>query len=108
MVSLINLLISLLNGAERFKAETIQYREFEVTNPSQREQAIVKMAERKSNVIIGIGFAQADAINKVAGENPELYFAIVDSVVDQPNVQCLLWSKKDLKQKLEFSIENLE
>ena len=30
--------------------------EFEVTNPSQREQAIAKMAERKSNVIIGIRF----------------------------------------------------
>ena len=46
---------SAYEGAERFKEETgIQYREFEVTNPSQREQAIVKMAERKSNVIVGM------------------------------------------------------
>ncbi len=87
---------SAYDGAERFKAETgIQYREFEVTNPSQREQAIAKMAERKSNVIVGIGFAQADAINKVAGENPELYFAIVDSVVDQPNVQSIVFKEQE-------------
>ena len=87
---------SAYEGAERFKEETgIQYREFEVTNPSQREQAIVKMAERKSNVIVGIGFAQADAINKVAGENPELYFAIVDSVVDQPNVQSIVFKEQE-------------
>ena len=40
---------SAYDGAERFKEETgIEYREFEVTNPSQREQAIAKMAERKS------------------------------------------------------------
>ena len=87
---------SAYDGAERFKEETgIEYREFEVTNPSQREQAIAKMAERKSNVIIGIGFAQADAINKVAGENPDLYFAIVDSVVDQPNVQSIVFKEEE-------------
>ena len=59
-------------------------------NPSQREQAIAKMAERMAiNVIIGIGFAQADAINKVERENPDLYFAIVDSVVDV--AQCAVY-----------------
>ena len=45
-------------------------------------------------MIIGIGFAQADAINKVAGENPDLYFAIVDSVVDQPKfVQSIVFKE---------------
>lgn len=35
------------NGAERFKSDTgIQYREFEVTNPAMREQALCNMARR--------------------------------------------------------------
>ena len=41
------------DGAERFKEETgIAYREFEVTNETQREQAIRKMAQRGANPIV--------------------------------------------------------
>ena len=48
------------NGAERFKKETgIAYREFEVTNEAQREQALRNMARRGSQITVGIGFAQA-------------------------------------------------
>ena len=50
------------NGAEKFKSESgIEYREFEVTNPSQREQAMRNMARRGATVIIAMGFAQAAA-----------------------------------------------
>lgn len=87
---------SAYTGAEKFKKETgIGYREFEVTSPSQREQAIRKMAERKSDVIIGIGFAQADAIGKVSKENPKLKFVIVDAVVDNPNVQSIVFKEQE-------------
>lgn len=83
-------------GAEKFKEETgISYLEFEVTNPSQREQAIRKMAERKSDLIVGIGFAQADAISKVAKENLNLKFAIIDAVVDSPNVQSIIFKEQE-------------
>ena len=48
------------NGAERFKKETgIAYREFEVTSEAQREQALRNMARRGSQIVVGIGFAQA-------------------------------------------------
>lgn len=87
---------SAYKGAEKFKAETgIAYREFEITNPSQREQAIRKMAEKKSNLIVGIGFAQANAIDKVSKENPDLKFAIVDSVVNNPNVQSIVFKEQE-------------
>ena len=60
------------DGAERFKKETgISYREFEVTSPTQREQAIRNMAKRGANVVVGIGFAQAAAIEKAAKEFPK-------------------------------------
>ena len=87
---------SAYRGAEQFKGETgIIYREFEVTNPSQREQAIRRMAEKKSDLIIGIGFAQANAIDRVSKENPDLKFAIVDAEVSNPNVQSILFKEQE-------------
>jgi basic membrane protein A and related proteins len=84
------------NGAERYKKETGKpYLEFEVTNPTQREQAIRRMAERGANPIIGIGFSQADAIGKVAKEFPKLNFAIIDMVVEQPNVQSVVFKEHE-------------
>ena len=56
-------------GAESYKAESgDSYREFEVTNPAQREQALRKMAQRGSDPVVGIGFAQAPAMEVVATE----------------------------------------
>lgn len=87
---------SAYTGAERFKSETgISYREFEVTNPSQREQAITRMAKKNSDLIIGIGFAQADAIDKVSKANPKIKFVIVDSVVNNPNVQSVVFKEQE-------------
>ena len=87
---------SAYNGVEKFKKENNNpYREFEVTSPSQREQAIRKMAQRGSDIIVGIGFAQADAIGKVASDNPNLKFAIVDSVVNAPNVQSIVFKEEE-------------
>ncbi len=84
------------NGVERFKKETgISYREFEVTNAAQREQAMRNMARRGSDPIIGVGFAQASAVEKVAKEFPELRFAIIDMVVDLPNVQSIVFKEHE-------------
>src|ERR1041385_6204288 len=75
-------------GAERFKKETgIAYREFEVTNEAQREQALRNMAGRNANIVVGIGFARASGMEKVAREFPAVKFAIIDAVVELPNVQ---------------------
>ncbi|WP_068315542.1 BMP family lipoprotein [Polycladidibacter hongkongensis] len=83
-------------GAEAFKAKTgIKYREFEVTNPSQREQALRNFARRGMNPIVGIGFAQASAMEKVAKEFPDTKFAIVDSVVDLPNVRSVVFKEQE-------------
>src|SRR5438034_9128338 len=63
------------NGAERFKKETgVSYRDFEVTNEAQREQALRNMARRSASIVVGIGFAQATGIEKVAKEFPKLKF----------------------------------
>ena len=67
------------NGVKKFTDETgIDVMEFEVTNETQREQAMRRMAERGATVILGVGFAQADAISKVAAEYPDKQFSIID------------------------------
>jgi basic membrane protein A len=84
------------NGAERFKKETgIPYREFEVTAEAQREQALRNMARRGSQIVVAIGFGQASGVEKVAKEFPNVKFAIVDAVVDLPNVQSIVFKEHE-------------
>jgi basic membrane protein A len=84
------------NGAERFRKETaIVYREFEVTGEAQREQAVRNMARRGSQVVVSIGFSQASGLEKVAREFPATKFAIVDAVVNAPNVQSIVFKEHE-------------
>jgi basic membrane protein A len=84
------------NGAERFKEETGQaYAEFEVQQAAQREQAIRRFAERGHDPVVGIGFAQAEAMSKVAAEFPDTNFALVDMVVDLPNVRSVVFNEHE-------------
>ena len=83
-------------GMEQWKKETgSNYLDFEISNESQREQAIRRMAERGASPIIGIGFGQASSIEKVAKEFPKLKFAIIDMVVDLPNVQSVVFKEQE-------------
>jgi basic membrane protein A len=77
------------NGIKRFTDETgVEVMEFEVTNEAQREQAMTRMVSRGATVVLGVGFGQADAIDKVAGENPDVMFSIIDvSWLDKPNLR---------------------
>ena len=84
------------DGVEKFRKETgMKYREFEVKNPTQREQAVRKMAQRGSDPVLGVGFAQASAIEKGAKAFPDTRFAIIDMVVMQPNVQSIVFKEHE-------------
>jgi len=52
-------------------------------------------AQDKVDLIIGVGFLQADAINKVAAEFPNQKFAVVDTVIDRPNVMSLTFREHE-------------
>lgn len=77
------------NGIKKFSAETgVEVMEFEVTNEAQRQQAMEKMVQRGATVVLGVGFAQADAISAVAAANPDVKFSIIDvSWLDHPNLR---------------------
>jgi basic membrane protein A and related proteins len=52
-------------------------------------------AQREFDLIIGVGFAQKEAIKKVAAQFPKCHFAIVDSEVDEPNVRSLMFEEHE-------------
>lgn len=83
-------------GAERFKKETnIAVAEFEPSNETQFEQALRRFAQRGQDPIIAVGFAQAVALDKVAREFPNIHFTVIDSVVDLPNVQSVVFKEQE-------------
>ncbi len=59
------------------------------------ETLLRSLARRKMDLIVSIGFAQADALKKVAAQFPEQKFAIVDAEVTLPNVRTLLFEEHE-------------
>jgi basic membrane protein A len=84
------------NGAEQYKKDTgVEYRDFEIQNDSQREQALRNFAKRGHSPIVAVGFSQAQAVEKVADEFPDIKFAIIDMVVDKPNVASIVFKEHE-------------
>jgi len=84
------------HGAEKFKKETgIDYRDFEISNDTQREQALEKFAEDGNSPIVVMSFSFEQALKKVAPEYPKTQFAIVDTVVDLPNVRSIVFKENE-------------
>jgi basic membrane protein A len=84
------------NGAEAWKKESGKpYLEFEISNATQREQAMRRMAERNADPIVGVGFSMGSPIEKVAKEFPKLKFTIIDFVVDLPNVESVVFREHE-------------
>jgi basic membrane protein A len=84
------------DGAERFKKETgQQYAEFEIRNTAEREQAIRNLARRGAAVVVAVGFNNRGAVETVAKEFPAVKFTLIDSVVDLPNVQSIVFREHE-------------
>jgi basic membrane protein A len=82
-------------GAERWKAETGgSYKELEMQSEAQREQALRRLAEAGANPVVMTGFAFGDVLNQVAPDFPDTKFAIIDMVVDQPNVRSVVFTEE--------------
>ncbi|MBY6091257.1 BMP family lipoprotein [Pseudooceanicola sp. 502str34] len=84
------------NGATRWADETGEsFREIEMTSEAMREQALRRFAESGANPIIMTGFAFGDVLGEVAPDYPDTKFAIVDMVVDQPNVRSVVFNEHE-------------
>ncbi|MGO4853764.1 BMP family lipoprotein [Phaeovulum sp. W22_SRMD_FR3] len=82
-------------GAKRWADETGgSYKELEMQNEAQREQALRRLAETGANPIVMTGFAFGDVLNSVAPDYPDTKFVIIDMVVDQPNVSSVVFTEE--------------
>lgn len=82
-------------GVEKFKSEFhLPVLEFEITNETQREQALRKLAA-KADVVAVIGFGYTSTLEQVAPDFPDTKFSIIDSFIDQPNIQSVLFKEHE-------------
>lgn len=73
----------------------IELKDVEPGDTSAIEEAFRVFAREGYDLLIGIGFANAPSVEKVAKEFPETNFAIVDMVVDLPNVASLVFKEHE-------------
>lgn len=82
-------------GAQRWAKETGgTYKELEMQSEAQREQALRRLAESGANPVVMTGFAFGDVLSQVAPDFPDTKFAIIDMVVDQPNVKSVVFTEE--------------
>ncbi|HVM61789.1 MAG TPA: BMP family ABC transporter substrate-binding protein [Verrucomicrobiae bacterium] len=72
---------------------TLKY--VEATDDNSFEPLLRAFAQKDFDLIIGIGFAQKEAIGKVAAQFPQKHFVLVDSQVDAPNVRSLMFEEHE-------------
>lgn len=83
-------------GMERAKTELgadIAY--VESKNDNDYETNLKAMADRGVDLVIAIGINQEAALKAVAPEYPDMKFAIVDGMVDAPNVRNLKFKEEE-------------
>lgn len=83
-------------GATKAKNELgMDFKYVEASDLNALENFHRSFAKKKFDLIIGIGFAQMDAIKKVATQFPEQKFVIVDGEIKANNVKSLLFEEHE-------------
>ncbi len=81
-------------GAEKAKKELgIDLKVVEAMDDAAVTTMMRSFAQKKFDLIIGVGFSMADGIEKIAKQFPDLKFALVDSEVKLSNVKNLLFEE---------------
>src|SRR5215471_4308680 len=83
-------------GVKHAKDELgIFLRDVEPGDPTSIEPSMRAFAERGYDLIVGVGFAQAPIMDDVAHDYPNIKFAIIDGVIDLPNVASLIFKEHE-------------
>ncbi len=56
---------------------------------------LTKLAKADFDLVFGVGFLMEKAVAQAADENPDTDFAIVDAVVDKPNVASITFAEEE-------------
>jgi basic membrane protein A len=81
------------NEAEKKLGITLKY--VEASDDNAFEPLMRAFAQKGYDLIIGIGFSQKEAIQKVAALFPQTHFAIVDAEVNAPNVRSMIFEEHE-------------
>lgn len=65
------------------------YKYLQSTSESDYEPNLTQLVHQKFDLIYGIGFLMQNAVQNVAKNNKNAHLAIIDSVVDEPNVASI-------------------
>jgi len=83
-------------GVNRAKAEDgFTYKAIESKKKEDYTPNLEALIDNGSNLTFAIGFQMADAIKEVAKEHTDKNFAIIDSVVDLPNVASINFKEQE-------------
>lgn len=83
-------------GATKAQKELgIELKWVEATDNNAIESLHRSLAKKDYNLIIGVGFAQMEAVQKIAAQFPNTKFAIVDGEVKAANVKSLLFEEHE-------------
>jgi len=55
------------------------------------ELTLRRLAKLKYDLIIGVGFLFQEPMNRVASDFPDVKFALIDAIIEQPNVASLIY-----------------
>lgn len=84
-------------GVQRAAREfSIRVSDFEPGQDADREVGLRKLASRGYDVVIGVGFLFADAIQAVAADFPDVHFVLVDGRIEgMDNVASLVFREQE-------------
>ena len=84
------------DGAKRAESELgITLTVIEPPDLASTEELLRQLAKVGNDLVIGVGFDMQEPMARVAQEFPKTGFAIVDAVVDNPNVASLVFKEHE-------------
>ena len=73
----------------------IKFKYVEPASPSEDIQFLREFAENDYDLVIGVGFLMKDSVESVAKDHPNVKFAIIDEIIDAPNVTSLVFAEDE-------------
>lgn len=73
----------------------VKYTPIESKKKEDYQPNLQSLIDNKSNLVIAVGFQMADAVTAVAKNNADAKIAIIDSVVDAPNVASFTFKEEE-------------
>lgn len=80
---------------EAQRAYNIRFETIDYTSDDENLENLRRLIRQGFDLIIGIGFENAGYIDTLAQENPDRKFAVVDTVVEGPNVASVVFREQE-------------